>query len=117
MMDFDEAFHWHVRWKMKLWNYMKQPDGSLQADEIQHDHHCLLGEWIYGEGLKYSSSPEFEILKREHKRLHRAAAMVVRYLNDGLPYAEELALGSESDFALASLNIASAIELLKKRGS
>ncbi len=58
-MDFDEAVGNHTKWKRKLRQYVANHDGSLRPADVSLDHKCVLGQWIYGEGSKYSSLPEF----------------------------------------------------------
>ena len=82
-MDFDEAIRAHSAWKLKLSAYLRNPDGSLKASEIQADNKCALGQWIYGEGAKHSSHAEFTTLKAEHQRFHKAAAQVVQKADSG----------------------------------
>lgn len=116
-MDFDEAIKAHSAWKMKLSSYLKSPDGSLKAEEIQVDNKCALGQWIYGEGLKWSSLPEYATLKAEHQKFHKAAAEVVRKAHSGASVSEDLALGGKSDFASASSAVVSAIMAMRRKAN
>jgi hypothetical protein len=56
-MNFDEAIAAHGLWKQKLADYLAKHDGSLKHDDISRDNKCVLGQWIYGDGLKYSKLP------------------------------------------------------------
>ncbi|MCX7977651.1 MAG: CZB domain-containing protein [Bdellovibrionaceae bacterium] len=114
-MDFDEAIKAHSAWKMKLSNYIKKPDGSLKVADVQVDNKCQLGQWIYGEGAKYSSMPEYQKLKTEHARFHKAAASVVMKADTGQDTSEEVALGAKSEFAMASSAVVSAIMEMKRK--
>lgn len=114
-MDFDEAVSMHTKWKRKLRHYVAQHDGSLSPAEVSLDHKCVLGQWIYGEGAKYSSLPEFTKLKYEHARFHAVAAEVVMKANSGESVSSEMAPCSNSKFSTASSAIVMAIIAMKKR--
>jgi len=112
-MDFNQAIAAHSAWKQKLASYLKTKDGSLKAGEIGVDNECPLGKWIYGEGSKFSSLPEFSTLRSEHARLHKAAAEGVCRADGGKSVIEEIAIGSKSEFASASQAVVSAIMKIK----
>ena len=114
-MNFDEAIAAHSSWKMKLSRYLRNPDGSLKASDIQPDNNCELGKWIYSEGKKHSSVPEFSTLKTEHAHFHKAAAEIVTKADSGQNVTEEVALGGTSEFATRSSNVVRAIMTLKKK--
>lgn len=116
-MDFDEAIKAHSAWKMKLSNYLAKPDGSLKIAEVEVDHKCPLGQWIHGEGVKWSSLPEYDKLKTQHAHFHRAAANVIRHADLGMNTSEETALGGSSEFSTASADVVSAIMWMKKKVS
>jgi len=113
-MDFDQAVAAHSSWKRKLAAYLKERDGSLKASDASSDDKCPLGQWIYGEGGKFVSLPEFSTLKREHARFHKAVGDVIRRANSGQPVSEEMAIGSNSEFTSASSAVVMALVKLKK---
>ena len=82
-MNFDEAIQVHAAWKIKLSTYLRKADGSLKAAEARVDNRCALGQWLYGEGKKYSSMAEYQTLIGEHARFHRAAGEVIDKANAG----------------------------------
>ncbi len=114
-MDFNQAISAHSKWKTKLREYLVKPDRSLSASEIALDNKCELGKWIVGDGAKYSSLPEFQALRSEHAKFHKAAADVVRKADSGHRVIEEVALGSNSEFSLASANVVTAIMAIKNK--
>lgn len=114
-MDFDEAIKAHSAWKMKLSAYLRKPDGSLKSTEIQADNKCALGQWIHGEGAKFSSHAEFVTLKAEHARFHKAAAQVVQRADSGQDTSEETSLGAKSEFGSASGSVVSAIMAIRRK--
>ena len=114
-MNFDEALKAHAAWKIKLSSYLRKPDGTLKANEIECDNKCALGQWIYGEGSKHSSLSEYVILKDEHSKFHKAAADVVRKADTGKDTSEETSLGAKSPFSTASGKVVSAIMAMKRK--
>lgn len=114
-MDFDEVVGTHSKWKRKLRHYVAKHDGSLRPADVSLDHKCVLGQWIYGEGAKYSSLPEYARLKYEHARFHSIAAEVVKKANSGESVSAEMAPCSNSAFSTASAAIVIAIMAMKKR--
>lgn len=116
-MDFDEAIKAHSAWKLKLSTYLRKPDGSLKPNEVQLDNKCALGQWIYGEGAKWSTLSEYTSLKNEHSRFHKAAAEVIKKADSGQDTNEDTALGSKSEFASASNNVVSAIMGIRRKAT
>mgnify|MGYP003406294970 CR=1 FL=1 len=114
-MNFDDAIKAHATWKMKLQTYISKPDGSLKANEVEPDNKCALGQWIYGEGSKYSALPEYTALKNEHARFHKAAAGVIKKADSGQNVKEETAIGAASDFGSASTSVVAAIMKMKAK--
>lgn len=113
-MYFDEAIKAHSAWKLKLSNYIRKPDGSLKADEVQSDHKCDLGKWIHGEGMKHKSLADYKTLRDQHATFHKAAADVIRRADSGKSVTEEIAVGSNSDFGKASQAVVLAIMNMKR---
>ncbi len=113
-MNFDDAIKAHSAWKTKLAQYLHSPDGSLKPEEIAPDNKCALGQWIHGEGASHASTPDYATLKSEHATFHKAAADVVRRANLGQKVSEDVALGGNSPFASASMNVVSAIMAMKR---
>ncbi len=112
-MDFDQAIAAHSAWKAKLKAYLKNPDHSLKPADVQVDNKCILGQWIYGEGKRWSSTPGYSELKAQHAKFHLAAAAVVRKADSGQPVAEEIALGAKSDFTTTTVAVVNAIVRMK----
>jgi len=114
-MDFEQAILAHRHWKDKLNKYLKKPDGSLSAMEVAKDDKCELGKWIYGDGKKHGSSLEFQLLRSEHARFHKAAADVVHKADSGASVSGETALGGHSEFSTASSAVIKAIVSLRTK--
>jgi hypothetical protein len=114
-MDFDDAVSAHSNWKRELRCFLAKGNCSLRPADVSVDHKCALGQWIYGEGARYRSFPEFTKLKYEHARFHMLAAEVVRRANAGTLIDAELEPCSNSEFSISSSAIVIAIIALKKR--
>ena len=115
-MDFDSAIMAHSAWKQKLGVYLRNPDKSLKANDVEVDNKCDLGKWIYGEGAKHSALPEYSTLKTEHAKFHKCAASIITQADAGKSMTEEIALGSGSEFSTASSNVVGAIMKMKRHG-
>ena len=114
-MNFDEAIRAHSAWRLKLSVYLRKPDGSLKAEQIQPDNRCALGQWIYGERSRLSQYPEYATLRSEHATFHEAAAEVVRKADSGQSVTEEIAIGGQSKFAHTSNAVVQLIMSIRKR--
>lgn len=114
-MNFDEAIQAHAAWKIKLSVYLRKCDGSLKAADIRVDNRCPLGQWLYGEGKKYSSLAEYQTLIKEHARFHRAAGSVIDKADSGQEATAERELNFDSEYGIASRNVVKAIMDVKKK--
>ena len=111
-MDFDGAVAAHSAWKAKLSAYLRNPDKSLNARSIGMDDQCALGQWLQGEGRKYSSDPEFSELKKEYVNFHLAASNLVKRADLGENVSEEATLGANSPYAKLSSRV---VQLMVKQ--
>ncbi|MGO8954015.1 MAG: CZB domain-containing protein [Rhodomicrobium sp.] len=110
-MDLDEAIQAHSSWKQKLAICLERRRGALKPAEIRADNRSELGQWLYGEGKKFSLLTEYNTLVSENARFHRAAAKLVEKANAG----QEVAISSDSEFASASQDVIAAITELRKK--
>jgi chemoreceptor zinc-binding protein len=113
-MNFNQAIAAHASWKRRLAKYVAAPDFTLKASDVRANNKCELGQWIVGEGLKYSDLPEFSVLQVEHTNFHHAAAAVIQKVDSGQKLTEE-DIGPHSTFGLASAAIVMAIATMKKK--
>ena len=114
-MDFDGAIAAHSAWKAKLSGYLRNPDRSLNAANIGLDDQCPLGQWLHGEGKKYSADPEFSELKKEHANFHLAASDLVRRADLGEKVSEEASLGANSPYVKLSSHVVQLIVKVKQK--
>ena len=113
-MNFDDAIKAHVAWKIKLTTYIKKPDRSLNHEVVCKDDNCDLGKWIHNEGKAFANLVEYNQLKKEHARFHKAAADIIKKADAGHGLSEEVAVGMKSEYNEASNNVVSAIMQMKK---
>lgn len=114
-MNFDDAIRAHAAWKMRLSNYIRNPDGTLNPAEVAPDNQCSLGQWIYENLTQYGTMSEFNELKTIHANFHRCAADIVERADKGENLSDEVALGTNSQYASLSADVVSHIMALKKK--
>jgi methyl-accepting chemotaxis protein len=114
-VNFDDAIRAHSQWKQKLSAYVSKPDRSLNASEVSADSKCQLGQWLSGEGKKFASLTEFSQLTSDHSRFHKAAGDVIRKADSGQNVTEEIALGANSEFAVASTAVVKSLMAMKSK--
>lgn len=117
IMNFDDAVKAHSAWKMKLSGYIRNPDGSLDPKAIQPDNLCDLGKWIYQSASDHADLEEYKKLKECHAKFHKCAADIVTRADKGEKLTDEIALGSNSDYAKLSLEVVGLIMTMKKKVS
>ncbi len=116
-MDFDEAAISHLKWKDTLLDHLSKRNESLNAFEVSFDDRCVLGQWIQGEGSKYSSNADYAILRTQHTRFHKAVGDVVRGVSLGLKVKAEKVLGTDGEFGEASVAVVTALMNLKREAA
>ena len=84
-IDFMAAIEAHVRWKVRLENYI---DGTttekLDVEVVGMDNQCPLGKWIYGiGGDQYSANPLFQEIREIHTDFHKCSAGIMRQSDAG----------------------------------
>ena len=114
-MNLDDAIKTHTVWKMLLRRYIDRPDHSLSPVAVGSLDGCDLGNWLEGDGKKYSNIPEFTALVAGHARFHQAAAEVIRRADWGQTVSPEVALGSASPFESATREVVQLLTTLKAK--
>lgn len=113
-MDFEQAKAAHFDWKAKLKAYIAKPDGSLKPDIVSQDNQCMLGKWLYAEGKAHAALPEYKELVTHHATFHKCAGSIIAKADKGEKVSEEVALGTQSPYNVASANVTAAIVKLQK---
>jgi hypothetical protein len=114
-MNFDDAIKAHAGWKVKLSVYLKNPNKSIDHNDVCKDNICDLGKWIYGEGgAKYSADENFKKLKQAHTEFHQEAASIIKKADANQNVSEEIALGNKSKFITLSNDIVTLLMGMKR---
>ncbi|KAB8039947.1 hypothetical protein GCL60_06710 [Silvanigrella paludirubra] len=106
-MNFDDAVKAHTAWKVKLFNYLKNPDKSLDHNIVCKDNVCDLGKWIYKVENKFSTNKNYLKLKSIHADFHKEAANIVQRIDNGEKINETDITGNNSKFNTLSNEIVS----------
>lgn len=113
-MNFDDAISAHASWKIKLRLIIsKASDEKLDPNNVEKDNQCELGKWIYGDGSKHKSFPEYEELRLSHAKFHKCAADIIRKAQAGI--ANEAMIENGSDYASASSAVVTNIMKMKRK--
>nr|WP_295084451.1 CZB domain-containing protein [uncultured Roseateles sp.] len=112
--DFGKAIEAHRQWKVKLRKAIAERD-KLDSDVICRDDQCPLGKWIHGPGrLKWCSRASFVQLLKQHAEFHETAGSVARQINAGRYAEAERLIGSGSQFAQTSTEVATILTRAKR---
>lgn len=108
----DKAVTAHSLWRSKLRDAINT---GVVPDEntVGVDNLCDLGKWIYGEGVKYSSLPEYAEVKSLHQKFHQTAGATIRLIKSGKK-PEALKSLDAGDFSQASNAVVLALGKLKR---
>lgn len=108
-MDFNLAIDAHVEWVAKLAYSIANSDKCGDLCNASDDRNCELGEWLYGDGQKFSRLPEYATLVAIHARFHREAGAIQRAASEGRVVSSDMAIGSGSNFDKMSLAVICAL--------
>lgn len=111
-MDFDDAIAAHIKWKVRLSQFIDGTSSEqLNSADVCRDNLCDLGKWIYGDGSRFEATPHYHDLVRKHAHFHVCAAEIVKKVEGGDKTGAKAALGGP--FAGASRETVAAIMALK----
>ena len=80
-MNFEDAITVHIQWKLRLSRFIEgDSDEILHSATVCRDDQCDLGQWIHGDGARYSHLPQYHELLEKHADFHRCAGEVVRMI-------------------------------------
>jgi methyl-accepting chemotaxis protein len=112
--DFDKAIEAHRQWKVKLRKAIAEHE-KLDAEQICKDDQCPLGKWIHGAGgTQWGHRPTFVALLDKHAEFHQTAGGVARKINAGHFAEAERLIGSGSQFAQVSTEVATILTKAKR---
>lgn len=113
-MDFDEAIVSHLKWKIRLRNFLDGRGEPIDSGTAAKDDACELGQWIHGEGQRFADSAPYQELVKKHTQFHLQAAEVVRKIESGDKPGAESLLATGREFSAASKDIVGAIMQLEQ---
>ncbi|MDR3368218.1 methyl-accepting chemotaxis protein [Rhodoferax sp.] len=112
--NFDNAIEAHRAWKVRLRKAIADK-GHLDAEILCRDDKCPLGQWLHGEGgQQWGSKPNFVTLLDKHAQFHQVAGGVAKQINQGQYALAEKLIGSGSDFAQVSTEVATLLTKAKR---
>lgn len=113
--DFSAAIKAHIDWKMKLGNYLNNPDGSLDSKKVCLDNACVLGKWLYGDGVAYNHHPLYNQVRESHASFHKIAGRIIEHIHQGDKEAAEKLLMPHGEYTKISDQTVHLIEELKAK--
>ncbi|TXT41137.1 MAG: methyl-accepting chemotaxis sensory transducer [Comamonadaceae bacterium] len=112
--NFDKAIEAHRAWKVRLRKAIADK-AHLDADTICRDDKCPLGQWLHGDGgRQWGSKPRFVELLDKHAQFHQVAGGVAKQINQGQYALAEKLIGSGSEFAQVSTEVATLLTKAKR---
>lgn len=81
-MHYWSPFRAHAEWMAELREFI-YGNGEMDPEYVARDDRCELGQWLYGEGMRYSHLEEYDHAVQLHAALHRHAAHVVNLVRTG----------------------------------
>jgi methyl-accepting chemotaxis protein len=97
---FSAAVEAHTKWKSRLRMCIDNRDKCADPAVAEKDSACALGEWIYGDGKRFSADGDFQQLRQDHASFHRCAATIIRSVQQGQKKeAENLLAGEYADIS------------------
>lgn len=74
VLHFQDAVENHHKWLDDFIASLSGADEKLCREQVVRDDLCVIGQWLHGEGIKFSHLPEFQAVKDLHKTIHDIAA-------------------------------------------
>ncbi|MEC4747942.1 CBS domain-containing protein [Methylomicrobium sp. Wu6] len=108
MNIFNDAIETHIHWNLRLKQHIEE--GIIQdLKKVADCHVCELGQWIYGDGVRYNNLPSFESMCTAHEHFHRIAAEVVYHSNANNKVKARSLLTAEGAFSQSSAKLIKAL--------
>jgi cellobiose-specific phosphotransferase system component IIA len=102
-LNFKSAIDAHMKWKMRLENYINgTSEEQLKVEVVCRDDQCPLGKWIYSRGAgEFGYSDTFFDMKAHHAIFHRCAGEVLSAAQQG-DHTKAMHLLHHGDYVRAS---------------
>ena len=74
----------HRKWKENLIEILNCDDADgINLEQIEPDHLCIEGKWLYGPGKMYSNLIEYDMALQSHIDFHQCAMNIVKACQNG----------------------------------
>ncbi len=110
---FVTAIEAHTKWKSKLRMCIADHEKCPDPMAAEKDNACSLGQWIYGDGQRFSDDDDFRQLRQDHAGFHRCAARIIRSVQQNQVAEAENLLSSE--YAKISTQVIGLLSHMKRR--
>lgn len=107
----EELFLTHLdikRWLTKVIQ-MEEP---VDANSVRADNQCKLGDWIYGDGMQFAKTAEYQALRDSHAEFHEHAYQALKLYSTG-NYSEALRYVNSGPFEDKSKGIKIALSNMR----
>ena len=110
---FVTAIEAHTKWKSKLRMCIADREKCPDPVAAEKDNACSLGQWLYGDGQRFSDDDDFRQLRQDHAGFHRCAARIIRSVQQNqVAEAENLLSG---EYAKISTQVVGLLNHMKRR--
>ncbi len=100
----------HGAWKVKLVRAVHAGDRSFDIKTVACDDRCALGQWLYGEGKKWSDDEHYEEVRRLHATFHKRVAGMLSEIYAGKVTDARKAIEPGGDFCVMSAGLVDKLE-------
>lgn len=114
-VDVDGVIDAHRQWKVKLRDAIES-HAKVDAATLSRDDCCVLGKWIYGDGQRLASRPNFSELVARHKHFHQVAGQVGELINRRAYREATEALAPGTPFSNATTDVVMVLSSAKRLG-
>jgi hypothetical protein len=113
-MNLHQLIDVHLRQKLRLEQLLSARDiGRLDADHLERDDTCVIGQWIEAAPEAVRALPEFSDLRLIHSLLHVHIAKIVRNAQEA---RDDLSgQGSNSEFRSLSSDLVSLLGAIESK--
>jgi methyl-accepting chemotaxis protein len=112
--SFDDAESAHIKWKMRLVQYIGgQSTENLDVETVSCDDKCDLGKWIHGPAVKHEAMREYKTLRQSHADFHKSVGDIVQSVQEQNPEQARSMLGG--DFSHTSKLTVNAIRAMHSK--
>lgn len=83
ILRFQDAVEHHHKWLQDLRTCLLGEKCDVHIDDILRDNNCVIGRWLYGEGMEFTHLSQYRSVKAHHKKMHNIAQQAWQAKIDG----------------------------------